>query len=98
MINRSLLGCLLLAGAMWLSGAVAWAEPITPPGVKTTDRAGYESMPAVSANLGIGWAGLAAGDANLRQGPSTDYPVSGQLQAGGTGTKACRGKRPRSGR
>ena len=82
MLIRSTVISTLIVLGLYLSSGVAWAEPMAPPGATTRDRAGYESMPAVSANLGFGWAGYAASEANLRGGPSTDYPVSGQLQEG----------------
>src|SRR5262245_3539710 len=72
----------LLALALLATSAPVWAEPMAPPGTKTTERDGYESMPATSANLGIGWSGYAGAEANLRRGPSTDFVMAGQLTAG----------------
>jgi hypothetical protein len=80
--SASVFAGLLLVVGVSLGATPVWAEPMAPPGTKTTERDGYESMPATSANLGIGWAGYASKDGNLRRGPSTDFPVSGELHEG----------------
>jgi hypothetical protein len=82
LLTLAALAAALLALDLWLGSTAAWAEPTAPPGATTRERDGYESIPATSANLGIGWSGYSAGEANLRRGPSTEFPISGQLSAG----------------